>query len=138
DMYLRISKIAETKYVNINISTFRISKDMKTPFNPDNKKPYKRFTKEAHRVSVKHGGRYFSKRWLGTFVIYGKYRYHVLRIRSAKSIQGHDRLGKIKVNKVILISVYLIYQVEKIFKRLLGTKRINPPPKKQIPRDILQ
>ena len=121
DMYLRISKIMAMKYVDVNISTFRISKDMKSPSNPDNKKAYKRFVKEAHKVSVKHGGKYFSGRWLQRFIIYGKYKYYLRRIYKEKSVQGHDRLDNAKTNKVILVLVYAIHHMVKIFKRLLST-----------------
>lgn len=102
DMYLRILKIMPIKYIDCIFATFRISKDMKSPSNPDNKPAFKRFQKEAHMISMRHGGKYFSEKWLQTFPIYGKYKYYLRRYEKEPSVIRHDRLENAKINRAFM------------------------------------
>jgi len=124
DMYLRISKIMPLKYFDYPVAAFRISPDMKSPSNPDNKKRYKKFQKEAHKVSVRYGGRYFSEKWLQRFVIYGRYKYYLRRYENEPSVRGHDCLDNAEISPVymsLFVTVhYLFKPVMALFKILRG------------------
>ena len=94
DMYLRISKIMELKYVNIFVTKFRITKDMKSQTAVGNNKARRYFMKEAHLVSRKHGGRYFSRLLLNRIRFIDLYFYYRGKIRKNKSILGQEEFRK--------------------------------------------
>ena len=109
DMYLRIAKIMPFKYVNLTVSTFRISPTMKSPSNPDNTVAYKRFQREAHQVSVRHGGKYFSVKWLEQFALYGRYKYYLRIIYKEESVIRHDKLDGAEINPYFMACTLLIH-----------------------------
>ena len=86
DMYARIAKIMEMKYVNINITNFRIVKDQKSPMDPAlrHTKANKYFMKEAYLVSRKHGGKRYSRLWAYKFWFYREYRYFRRKVSNIK------------------------------------------------------
>jgi glycosyltransferase involved in cell wall biosynthesis len=113
EMYLRISRIMPLKYYDYNFTTFRFSEDMKSPSNPDNRKAYKRFQKEAHMVSVRHGGKYFSQKWLQRFPVYGKYKYYLRRYEKEASVMQHDRLENARTSRVFMAFTITIHYLLK-------------------------
>lgn len=117
DMYLRISRIMKLQYINKSISTFRIHADNKSPFIPVNRKAYKRFHDEAHRITLKYGGKYFSKKWLERYYFYGKFRFYLSIVKNEDSAIKYQMQSKYKVNEVFLLLVKLIYILKNIFKK---------------------
>lgn len=118
DMYLRIAKIMPLKYFDYNMATFRISEGMKSPSNPDNKRKYKRFQKEAHIVSRRHGGTYFSTKLLQRFAIYGKYKYYLRRYESEPSVIGHDKLENAGINPLFMSFSVAVHKLLKPIIRM--------------------
>lgn len=125
DMYLRISKIMKLKYIDVNISTFRISKDNKSPSSAYHKEAYKRSLKEIHKVSVRHGGKYFSARWLKMFPIYGLFVYYIKRIEKESTAIAYDKLENRKANPFTLILVWIIYKIARIIKYIFKSNRMR-------------
>lgn len=121
DMYLRIARIMPLKYYDCDIAVFRISKGMKSPSNPNDKMKYKRSFKEAHLVSRKHGGNYFSVKLLQRSVFYGKYKYYLKRFENDKGIAGHDKLENVKINHLLL---YVFVTIHYLLKSLILIKKI--------------
>lgn len=121
DMYLKISRIMPMRYFDYNMATFRISSEMKTPFNPD-KKEYKMFQKEAHMLSVKYGGRYFSGRWLQQFPLYGRYKYYLRRYEKEPGVVEHDLLENVEINKAFMNFAVAIHYLLKPFMSMIKGK----------------
>jgi glycosyltransferase involved in cell wall biosynthesis len=113
EMFLRIAKIMPLKYFDYNFTTFRISEEMKSPSNPDNKKAYKRFQKEAHMVSVRFGGKYFSEKWLQRFPAYGKYKYYLRRYEKEPGVIRHDKLENAKISRTYMALAVTIHYLLK-------------------------
>lgn len=109
------------KYTNLTIYTFRISLDIKSPSNPDNKKAYRKFQKGAHQVSVRHGGKYFSEKWLHLLSLYGKYKYYLRRIYKEESVIKHDILEGIKIYRYFLIGAFIIHVLARPFMLVIQT-----------------
>ncbi len=122
DMYIRIMKLMPFKYIDYNMTVFRISTGMKSPSNPDNKARYKKFQKEAHHVSVKNGGHYFSGKWLQKYQLYGKYKYYLRRYEKEPGVMAHDKQDNAKINALFMaaaVSVhYLVFPMMALIKRV--------------------
>ena len=94
DMYARIAKIMDMKYVNINIANFRIVKGQKSYSDPAlrHTKSNICFMKEAYFVSRKHGGKRFSQLWAYKFWFYREYRFFRRKASNIKH-KRKDRLA---------------------------------------------
>lgn len=126
DMYLRILKIMPFLYVDYNMTTFRISDGMKSPSNPGNRKKYKKFQKEAHLVSINHGGRYFSEKWLQRFTLYGRYKYYLRRFENEPSVIGHDKIEAAHINSFfMLLVISLHYTLKPVMYCVKKMRRIK-------------
>jgi len=99
DMYARISKQMEMKYINMNIANFRIVKDQKSPFDPAlrHSKANKFFIFEAYLVSRRNNGKRFSSLWLQKFWIYREYLYLFAKLKNI--IYHRENKIEIAINK---------------------------------------